>query len=408
MLNGRKASAGSRDHRMHDYRSVMNRPIEVHAFGSGPKTVLIMAGVHGDETSGVEVVRSLLSDLSDMSDLADRLTHHSPVGRSLGEGGSLVTQIVIMPLANPDGYAAGTRQNANGIDINRNFPTKDFGARPRKKKFFGGKVAASEPETQAIMRVVEEFKPQIIISLHASLACVNYNGACVRIARRISQATGLPAMGDIGYPCPGSMGTYYGVEGRVPVITLELPKDGFQPSFYADALLRVLGVAIANVRATVEDDIADIAKLWERFMTEEKAAVPDADPQSALAGWTERLRKQIERRHAFTALQGQTIVGFIGAINAEAREWIPEGILYIVDIYVRPASRRTDAARMLFKALQDEAVNQGYRELWTNTHMGNRRVQTLLQRKGFLPLEGFAIPGSDDQLYYRKPLTARR
>ena len=205
------------------YHSVQDRPIEVSVFGSGPKTVLIMAGVHGDETSGVEVVRSLLS----------QLTHHS----------SLITgRIVLMPLANPDGYEAGTRQNANGVDINRNFPTKDFGTRPRKKKFFGGKIAASEPETQAIMAVVREFKPRLIISLHASLACVNYNGACVRMARRISRATGLPAKGDIGYPCPGSMGTYYGGEGRVPVITLELPKDGFEPSDYAKVLLQVLGI----------------------------------------------------------------------------------------------------------------------------------------------------------------------
>ena len=204
------------------YYSVKNREIEVHAFGSGPKAVLIMAGVHGDETSGVEVVRSLVSDVSGLSDLSDR--------------------IVIMPLVNPDGYEAGTRQNANGIDINRNFPTRDFGARPRKKKFFGGKVAASEPETQAIMGVVKEYKPRLIISLHASLACVNYNGPCVRIAKRISKATGLPVTGDIGYPCPGSMGTYYGIEGRVPVITLELPKDGFEPSDYAKVLLQVLGI----------------------------------------------------------------------------------------------------------------------------------------------------------------------
>ena len=146
-----------------------------------------------------------------------------------------------MPFANPDGYAAGTRQNANGIDINRNFPTKDFGTGRKRKKFFGGKVAASEPETQAIMDVVAKYNPCLIISLHASLACVNYNGACVQMARRISKATGLPAKGDIGYPTPGSMGTYYGLEGRVPVITLELPKDGFEPADYARMLLQVLG-----------------------------------------------------------------------------------------------------------------------------------------------------------------------
>ncbi|HET6455900.1 MAG TPA: hypothetical protein VFI02_15960 [Armatimonadota bacterium] len=111
------------------------------------------------------------------------------------------------------------------------------------------------------------------------------------------------------------------------------------------------------VRAAIEEDIPRVVELWERFMTEEQDAVPDADPQSARSGWTERLRRQIERRHVFVALQGQTVVGFIG---------------------------------------------------WTNTHLKNRRVQTLLQRKGFLPLEGFGIPRSYDQLYYRKPFDSQR
>lgn len=158
------------------------------------------------------------------------------------------------------------------------------------------------------------------------------------------------------------------------------------------------------VREAIEDDVADITRLWEQFMVEEKDAVPDADPQSARTGWMERLRRQIERRHAFTALEEQTIVGFIGALSSEARAWIPEKALYIVDVYVHPAARRTSAARLLFGALQKEARDQGYSELWTNTHVDNRRVQTLLQRKGFLPLDDFHIPGSDDQLYYRKPL----
>ena len=53
---------------------------------------------------------------------------------------------------------------------------------------------------------------------------------------------GLPTKGDIGYPCPGSMGAYYGWERELPVITLELPKDGFEPSDYARVLLDVLGL----------------------------------------------------------------------------------------------------------------------------------------------------------------------
>lgn len=200
--------------------SVQNRPIEVHAFGTGPKTTLIMAGVHGDEQDGVEVVREVVSSLSTLpKDVLDDY------------------RIVVMPCANPDGYEANTRQNANGIDINRNFPDKTFGTGKRSKKFNGGKIAASEPETKAILDVVGNFKPSLIISLHSALACVNYNGPCVRLARRISKATGLPAVGDVGYPTPGSMGNYFGFDKRLPVITLELPGQQVDSAEYASIIL---------------------------------------------------------------------------------------------------------------------------------------------------------------------------
>lgn len=151
-------------------------------------------------------------------------------------------RIVLMPCANPDGYAAKTRQNANGVDLNRNFPDKTYGTGKKSGKYDGGKIAASEPETRAIMDTVNLFKPSLIVSLHDPLACVNYNGSCIRIAKRISKATGLPVVGDIGYPCPGSMGNYYGFDKRLPVITLELPEENVDVAAYAGTLLNVLGL----------------------------------------------------------------------------------------------------------------------------------------------------------------------
>lgn len=210
------------------YYSVQRRPIDVVTFGSGPKTTMIMAGVHGDEQCGVDVVREVHSILSSM-----------PQGTLNGH------RIIVMPCANPDGYAANTRRNANEIDLNRNFPDKTFGSGATDGQYNGGVLAASEPETKAIMAVVEQFRPQLIISLHSALACVNYNGSCIRIARKIGKATGLPIVGDIGYPCPGSMGNYYGFDKRLPVITLELPKEPIDPRAYANMLLGVVG-AVSN------------------------------------------------------------------------------------------------------------------------------------------------------------------
>lgn len=203
------------------FRSVEGRPIEVHTFGDGERTILLMAGVHGDEQTGVRIVGSILDRLldCDLSALSER--------------------IVVMPLCNPDGYEANTRRNARGIDINRNFPTKDFGTGEEKP---GGDDPASEPETRAILKVVERFKPYLIITLHEALACVNYNSElAVPFAERMSDICGLEVKGDIGYPCPGSMGTYYGWERDLPVITLELPPDGDMSPMEL-AVLSVLGI----------------------------------------------------------------------------------------------------------------------------------------------------------------------
>lgn len=194
----------------------------MYCFGDGWSTILLMAGVHGDEKAGVRMARRILRRLRAFP------------------SSSLAQRIVVMPLCNPDGYKANTRRNVRGVDINRNFPTKDFDGGPEAP---GGTAPASEPETAAIMDVVEMFQPDLIITLHGDMACVNYNGeSAVPHAEKISATCGLEVRGDIGYPCPGSMGTYYGWERELPVITLELPPDGADMTLIEQAVLQVLGV----------------------------------------------------------------------------------------------------------------------------------------------------------------------
>jgi len=235
------------------YQSVEKRLIPVHCFGSGPRTILLMAGVHGDEKRGVRVARAVLKRLRkefqvssfklqvpDESNLQPATCNLKPSTCNLEPVPHGGARIVVMPLVNPDGYKAGTRKNARGIDINRNFPTKDFGSEEEKP---GGTEPASEPETRAILDVVSRCKPDLIITLHTSLACVNYNGECaVPVAERMSEVCGLPVKSDIGYPCPGSMGTYYGWERELPVITLELPKRGADLTPIERAVLEALGL----------------------------------------------------------------------------------------------------------------------------------------------------------------------
>jgi len=102
--------------------SVLGRPIEMYAFGSveGGRPVLVMGAIHGNEPTSADVSRGLLDEL-----LADRRAATDGVGG---------VPVVVIPVANPDALAAGTRYNANKIDVNRNFPSRNFfGAHARAK-----------------------------------------------------------------------------------------------------------------------------------------------------------------------------------------------------------------------------------------------------------------------------------
>ena len=135
--------------------------------------------------------------------------------------------LLFIPCLNPDGLQLRTRTNANGVDLNRNFPTKNWGEDTSKagnnpSDYFGGEHAGSEIETQFVIDVIEKYKPELIITLHAPYKVVNYDGPAREIAEKISKIIKYPVEESIGYPTPGSFGTYAGIEKRVPTITLEL------------------------------------------------------------------------------------------------------------------------------------------------------------------------------------------
>lgn len=135
--------------------------------------------------------------------------------------------ILFIPCLNPDGMQLGTRTNANGVDLNRNFPTKNWGedtsaAGDNPSDYYGGKSAGSEIETQFVMEIIEEYKPEKILTLHAPYKVVNYDGPAQDLAESISKIIGYPVEKSIGYPTPGSFGTYCGIERNIPTITLEL------------------------------------------------------------------------------------------------------------------------------------------------------------------------------------------
>ena len=166
------------------------------------KTILLVGVFHGEEPQGNYLINKFIK--TDLSQIKNKL--------------------VIIPCLNPDGMTKNQRQNSNGIDLNRNFPTKNWKV-TTKKEYFGGNEPASEIETKFMIEVLENYKFDAILSIHAPFKIVNYDGPAKELAEKISEITGYPAQGDIGYPTPGSFGNYSGVERKIPTITLELPEN---------------------------------------------------------------------------------------------------------------------------------------------------------------------------------------
>ena len=91
---------------------------------------------------------------------------------------------------------------------------------------FGGEMPAGEPETKAVIKAVERYRPTRIITIHSidgQRFCNNYDGPAGAWARRMARLNHYPVRRSIGYATPGSFGTWAGCERGIPTITLELP-----------------------------------------------------------------------------------------------------------------------------------------------------------------------------------------
>jgi protein MpaA len=187
--------------------SVDGVPLTIYIPRSGRAELLILAAIHGDEAETTVVVSEALRCIPD-DDL----------------------QAAVILCGNPDGMLRGTRGNARGVDLNRNFPTSNWSPDPvhyksrandaRDIALTPGAEPASEPETKALLALIERLQPRAIVSLHSALACVDDSGAS-HLGRQLADRCTLPFLTEIGYPTPGSMGTWAGERG-MNLVTLEL------------------------------------------------------------------------------------------------------------------------------------------------------------------------------------------
>lgn len=169
--------------------------------------LFILGRFHGDEPEGEFIVEKLMEELK------------------VGSAGEIAYNLLLVPCLNPDGKELHTRENANKVDLNRNYPTANFSpesVNPHSGKAYAGKPG-SEIETKLMMELTALYEPARILSIHSDLHLVDYDGPAQDWAAGIARLTGYKLVENVGYPCTGSFGTWAGIERQIPLVTLETP-----------------------------------------------------------------------------------------------------------------------------------------------------------------------------------------
>ena len=198
-----------------------DRASSASATAAAALRVLVVGGIHGDELSSSAVALHWL-----------RLAEQFPVD---------MTRAVhwrFIPALNPDGLfnQPPRRVNANGVDLNRNFPTpnwerdaKTYWEKRTQKdpRRFPGTQPLSEPESAFLYQQMQNFKPQLIVSIHAPYGVLDFDGPAKggyvppsKLGRLYLDQVGI---------FPGSLGNYGGVHKGIPVVTVELPNSTRTP-----------------------------------------------------------------------------------------------------------------------------------------------------------------------------------
>jgi predicted deacylase len=185
--------------------SVKGRPIRAYRVGDprADRTVVAMSTMHGDEPATRHILRSIVEG--------------EPVRG---------TDLWVIPVVNPDGLARGTRKNARGVDLNRNYPYRwaDLDG-----SYESGPRAASEPETRALIRFFGRVRPDRVVSFHQPLHGVDTSVPAVRpFALRLARGLDLPRKRFVcGGVCHGTFTQWYNHRYRGQAVTVEY---GARPS----------------------------------------------------------------------------------------------------------------------------------------------------------------------------------
>ena len=188
-------------------RSVEGRPLKVEEFGHGSLRVYFVGGVHGEPPAQrpLDELRALL--------------------RSSAMAGQVTVRL--LEDLNPDGTARGLFCNANHVDIDRNFPSKDFSPSLRH-----GLTPLSEPETRAFWHDIQGFKPDLVVVLQSAMAGPFLDGDGPSDAYGLQFVRGAASVDERwtllenkGDAFSGSLGSALGEDHGIPVLNLRFRRD---------------------------------------------------------------------------------------------------------------------------------------------------------------------------------------
>ncbi len=203
-------SAGGSDISLYHSGDLLTHPAKPH--------MILIGGTHGDEPAGVELAKNTLNHLKSL------------------DNESLPWRWTLIPCLNPDGFSSNDRTNANGVDLNRNYPSKNWSAHSKGPRYFPGTSPGSEPEISALVKWVEKHPPKLLIHFHSWEPCVVCTGdPALPLAQLFADSSGYALQNHIGYPTSGSLSQYGWHDNNIPVICTE------------------------------EDDNQDVSSTWQRF-----------------------------------------------------------------------------------------------------------------------------------------------
>jgi protein MpaA len=258
----------------HVRNSNLGTPLVWITFGeektpAAENTTLILCGVHGDEITPVKFCWDLMKELQEHHTFKDKL-------------------VIVAPLVAPDSFFVSrpTRTNGRGVDVNRNFPTADWHAQAHKrwkqikdKRKFPGHRPASEQETVFQMNLIKRYKPNKVISVHAPLTLLDYDGPLLtsedgKPAKALLEQMSEKSAGYkiSNYPIfPGSLGNWAGKDHHIATYTLELPNTNAQETDkFWNLFKEAIKIAIEHQMKPVKVEAIPAAATAPAVATEKK------------------------------------------------------------------------------------------------------------------------------------------